>query len=292
MKNNMGEVMIILGNGFDRDFGLDLSFKAYCSYHLCPFCCSDVEYWGDFENKIREDILAWNKNQNIEEAREINLKWQAFMKNFSFFFTSVSDKEELKIREDSFAYSMLRSFSDNSEVYTFNYTNPYEYVEMGSGKRFHYVHGRYFRDTFNKELMTISQSHNMIVGIDYNRMPQSVCENKLLSPIIKQLNFSYHKTNIEEQLRKAKTVIFFGFSMGITDSDYFDEFFTSIANGTSICKTIYYITDKQSSFENFKTNIEKMGCVYSLIDTQVKIILICTMENIGHEDFNTVLSLI
>lgn len=288
----MNEVIVVLGNGFDRDFGLDLSFKAYCSYHLCPFCCSDVEYWWDFENKIREDILAWNKNQDIEEAREINLKWQAFMKNFSFFFTSVSDKKGLKIREDSFAYSMLRSFSDNSEVYTFNYTNPYEYVEMGSGKRFHYVHGRCFRDTFNKELMTISQSHNMIVGIDYNRMPQSVRENEWLSPIIKRLNPSYNKTDIEEKLLCAKTVIFFGFSMGITDSDYFDEFFSAIANGTSTCKMIYYITDKRCCFDKFKENICRMGYGYSSIESQVKIILICTMEDIGREDFRTVLSLI
>ena len=163
---------------------------------------------------------------------------------------------------------------------------------MGSGKRFHYVHGRYFRDTFNKELMTISQSHNMIVGIDYNRMPQSVRENEWLSPIIKRLNPSYNKTDIEEKLLCANTVIFFGFSMGITDSDYFDEFFSAIANGTSTCKTIYYIINKRCCFDKFKENICRMGYGYSSIESQVKIILICTMEDIGREDFRTVLSLI
>lgn len=288
----MGEVIVVLGNGFDMDLGLNFSFKAYCCYHLCPFCYSDAEYWGDFENKIREDILAWNKNQNIEEAREINMKWQAFKKNFSFFFTAVSDKKELKIREDSFAYSMLRVFSENSEIYTFNYTNPYEYVEIKNYKRFHYVHGRYHRDTFNKKLMTISQSYNMIVGVDYKRMPRNICESEYLSPIIKQLNPSYNKTDIKEKLRKAKAVIFFGFSMGITDSDYFDDFLTAIINGASNCKTIYYITYCKDDFNKFKGNIRRMGYDYSSIEAQVKIILICTGEDVGRKDFKTVLSLI
>lgn len=32
----MNETIVILGNGFDRDLGIDLSFNAYCNYHLCP----------------------------------------------------------------------------------------------------------------------------------------------------------------------------------------------------------------------------------------------------------------
>lgn len=288
----MCEVIIILGNGFDCDLGLDLSFNAYCHYHLCPFCCSDENFWGNFENKIREDILEWDKNRDEEHAYEINLKWQVFMKYFSSFFTYASDKKGLKIRENSFAYSMLRDFSENSEVYTFNYTNPYEYVEMESGKRFHYVHGRYYSDTYNKKLMVMSQSSSMIVGIDYKRIPQSVHENYWLSLIIKQRNPSFHKTDIEEKLLNAKTVIFFGFSMGITDSDYFDEFFTAITNGTSVCENIYYITINQESFETIKKNINRMGYDYSVIERHVKIIPIYTIQEFDNENFKRVLSLI
>ena len=34
----MDETIVILGNGFDRNLGIDLSFNAYCNYHLCPAC--------------------------------------------------------------------------------------------------------------------------------------------------------------------------------------------------------------------------------------------------------------
>lgn len=288
----MGKVIVILGNGFDCDLGLDLSFNAYCRYHLCPFCCSDVEFWGDFENRIRVDILGWDKNKNKELANDINLKWQAFKRNFSYFFTYTSDKKDLKIREDSFAYMMLRAFSEHSEVYTFNYTNPYEYVELKNSKQFNYVHGRYYRDTFNKELAVMSQSFNMIVGVDCKRIPKSVHENELLSPIIKQLNSSFSRTNIEENLLCAKTVIFFGLSLGITDSDYFDEFFKAIINGKSICETIYYITYKEEGFDAFKENISKMGYNYFSIESHVNIIPIYTGQKVKNEDFRDVLSLI
>lgn len=34
----MDETIVILGNGFDRNLGIDLSFNSYCNYHLCPAC--------------------------------------------------------------------------------------------------------------------------------------------------------------------------------------------------------------------------------------------------------------
>lgn len=291
----MKNTVVILGNGFDRDLGINLSFGAYCR---CPKCIAYVEHdedekpWGDFENDIRKKILAWNDKKDDEVAKSINKEWLAFKANFSYFFTWATSKEKLSIDTSSCAYQMLKIFSEKSEVYSFNYTNPYEYVQINSMKEFTYVHGRYYRDSFRKDMMTMSQSPCMIVGIDYKRIHKSVHDNYWLSPIIKQRNPSFHKTDIEEKLLNAKTVIFFGFSMGITDSDYFDEFFTAIINGASICKTIYYITYCKDDFNKFKGNIMRMGYDYSSIETQVKIIIICTGEDVGREDFKTILSLI
>ena len=291
----MKKTLIILGNGFDIDLGINLTFGAYCR---CPKCLAYVEHdedekpWGDFENDIREKILAWNDNKDDEVAKSINKEWQAFKMNFSYFFTETVSKEKLSINTLSYAYQMLMNFSKKSEVYTFNYTNPYEYVQIKNSKKFNHVHGRYYRDEFNDSMMTISQSHNMIVGIDYKRIPQSVHDNSCLSPIIKQRNPSFHKTDIEEKLLNAKTVIFFGFSMGITDSDYFDEFFTIITNETSICKTIYYIIDCEKEFNKFKENLNRMGYDYSAIERHIKIIPIYTKQEFDNENFKRVLALI
>lgn len=291
----MKEVVTILGNGFDRDLGINLSFGAYCR---CPKCLAYVEHdedekpWGDFENDIRNKILAWYDNRTDEVAKSISEEWLAFKVNFSYFFTWATSKEKLSIDTFSCAYQMLKNFSEKSEVYSFNYTNPYEYVQINSMKEFTYVHGRYCRDSFRKDMMTMSQSPCMIVGIDYKRIPQSVHDNYWLSPIIKQRNPSFHKTDIEEKLLNAKTVIFFGFSMGITDSDYFDEFFAAITKGISICEVIYYITLNESGFDTFKENIRKMGYDYSSIESQVKITPIYTSQGVENEDFKSVLSFI
>lgn len=40
----MKEVVTILGNGFDRDLGINLSFGAYCR---CPKCLAYVEHDED-----------------------------------------------------------------------------------------------------------------------------------------------------------------------------------------------------------------------------------------------------
>lgn len=59
----MDETIVILGNGFDRNLGIDLSFNSYCNYHLCPACNPlniDKKRWSDFENEIREKILSWS----------------------------------------------------------------------------------------------------------------------------------------------------------------------------------------------------------------------------------------
>lgn len=291
----MKEVVTILGNGFDRNLGINLSFGAYCR---CPKCLAYVEHdedekpWGDFENDIRNKILAWYDNRTDEVAKSISEEWLVFKVNFSYFFTWATSKEKLSIDTFSCAYQMLKNFSEKSEVYTFNYTNPYEYVQLNCTKEFIHVHGRYYRYTFRKNTMTMSQSSNMIVGIDYKRIPQSVHDNCCLSPIIKQRNPSFHKTDIEEKLLNVKTIIFFGFSMGITDSDYFDEFFTIITNETSICKTIYYIIDSEKELNKFKENLNRMGYDYSVIERHVKIIPIYTRQEFDNENFKRVLSLI
>lgn len=307
---------MILGNGFDCDWGLkyinsidengkvcqkniglDFSYDSYCKYHLCPACNPkrEIQLWSGFENYIRQKVLTWYKEYRTESfAIEINEEWRAFKSVFSFFFQNQLDKQNVQINKDSCAYAFLNNFSDKSKVYTFNYTYPYEFDVVGihPKKEFTYVHGRYYRDSFRKDMMTMSQSPCMIVGIDYKRIPQSVHDNYWLSPIIKQRNPSFHKTDIEEKLLNAKTVIFFGFSMGITDSDYFDEFFAAITKGISICEVIYYITLNESGFDTFKENIRKMGYDYSSIESQVKITPIYTSQGVENEDFKSVLSFI
>lgn len=178
-----------MGNGFDRNLGIDLSFNAYCNYHLCPACNPlniDKKRWSDFENEIREKILSWyNNKRNEEYAKHINEEWIAFKRYFSFFFTYTTNNN-LKINVSSCAYLFLNNFSNKSKVYTFNYTYPYEYVELNLQKEFTFVHGRYSFDPYDeyRKILIPSQSQFMIVGIDFKRMPDIIRNNHYFIPII------------------------------------------------------------------------------------------------------------
>lgn len=293
----MDETIVILGNGFDRDLGIDLSFNAYCNYHLCPAYNPlniDKKRWSDFENEIREKILSWyNNKKNEEYAKHINDEWKAFERYFSPFFTYTTNNN-LKINISSCAYLFLKNFSNKSKVYTFNYTYPYEYVELNLQKEFTFVHGRYSFDPYDeyRKILIPSQSQNMIVGIDFKRMPETVKNNHYFIPIIKKLNDAYVETNIIKDLLKAKYVIIFGLSVGITDSDYFDEFFTSISNKTSNCQTIYYITKDEKGYEAFMKNIDILGYDKQIICSNVNIIPLYTEFGTDNDLFRKVLSLI
>ena len=83
------KTLVILGNGFDRDLGIDLSFNAYCRNRHCIAYHPEKKLWSNFENDIRQKILSWDKERNEESAKEINSEWIAFKKNFSYFFTDV-----------------------------------------------------------------------------------------------------------------------------------------------------------------------------------------------------------
>lgn len=287
----MEKTLIILGNGFDLDLGVNLSFKAYCNNHYC--LAYKREQWNDFENYMRKRILDWNNNtpNDLNQAKEINNEWQVFKKHFSFFFTEKTTKD-LHINTTSCAYSFLKSFSEKSKVYTFNYTYPYEFVNIAIRKEFIFVHGRYSYDTFKDDFMTVSQSRNMIVGIDYKRTPNNVKENEYLKCIIKRLNNSYEKTNLENDILETEYVIFFGFSMSISDLDYFDNFFSAISIRHTKCKQIYCITKDKNAFNQFIKNIEELGFNTKSIYSHVKITPIYTQDGIENEAFKRVLSLI
>lgn len=309
----MENTIVVLGNGFDCDWGIknieiigkdgkitqknigvDFSYNSYCKCHWCPACNPkrEIQLWGDFENYIRHKVLTWYKEYRTESfAKAICKEWCDFQRCISFFFKEETKKQNIQINKGSCAYAFLNNFSDKSKVYTFNYTYPYEFDFVGihPKKEFIFVHGRFTNKNPDGLPMYKSVSFDMLTGIDNKRMPDMVKNSDYFKPMIKHLHAN---TKIERDILKVQNVIFFGFSMGITDSDYFDEFFTAITNETSVCENIYYITMNQESFETIKKNINRMGYDYSVIERHVKIIPIYTKQEFDNENFKRVLSLI
>lgn len=270
-RQDYGNTLIILGNGFDTDLGFNLSFKAYSNCHLNPTC--GLSTWHDYENYLRDKILKWvASDQSEQTAKDINEEWQAFTSNFSYFFTKNTSDLSV-INSTSNAYTILENLTKKSSIYTFNYTYPFEYVAIPfKGTNYQFVHGRYYRDTFDKLLMVMSQHHNMIVGIDCDKIPDVVKVNEYLQPLIKQLHSSYQPTNLSKDLIQSETVVFFGFSLGIVDYDYFADFFNSIINGNSVCKQIFIITYNNGSLSDMEFELKKQNLSFSQLNKFVEIL--------------------
>lgn len=280
--------LIILGSGFDIDLGLKNSFADYNKYHLCvTFNCNE---WNDFENELRKKVIEWyNNGMNEDEAKELNQLWRHFVWPLSFFFTHQSD-EAKTIREDSHAYTFLSHLTETSTVYSFNYTDPYDYIPSNKKCQFINIHGQYVRDTYNKPYMVCSQSLRMIVGID-ECIPKEGIQNEYIRPMVKRYHRVYEETNIVNDLRNAEIVIFYGFAMGLVDFHYFKEFFHDIRTKSNRCKVIYYVTLNENSFNNFIERLGQSGENLEDIQRHIPVIPIYT-ENPTNTVFEEMLTLI
>lgn len=187
----------------------------------------------------------------------------------------------------------MKQLTESSKVFSFNYTYPYEYVNLSPKCVFNFVHGRYHKDYFVDGMLMMVQSHNMILGIDYKRIPQQIRSNEYFAPIIKKQNPSFKETGIETALIEAENVIFFGHSFGITDSDYFDEFFSKIENNESPCKRIFIITRDLNSYSHIIESAKLWGVdLHRLSKSKVEIIQIFSSLGVDQSTFKEMLSLL
>lgn len=292
--------IVIIGSGLDLDLGLKNSCLEFSKHYLCPMV--GLDKWGDFENTLREEVIAWYKNGKDEQtSKELNLQWQTYVKNISWFFTKKSDvfleskkcqKGRKFIRvKNTCAYRFLKQLKKKCKckIYTFNYTNPYEYVNITQTKVFTHIHGEHYKDTFDKSPMVMSQGHYTIFGID-ECLPKDGINHSNIRPLVKKFHSRYKNTNLIADLSKVERVIFYGFSMGKTDYNiYFKEFFKSINDGYSRCKEIYYVTYNKKSFNDFLQNLKNNNPNTDNIASKVNIKSIYTGKGFKNRDFRMML---
>lgn len=284
------------------DLGLNLKFEEYRKHRLCigvelDRCCPKGDNWNNFESCLRDEILKWyNSERDETKAIHINEFWRAFCRYYSVFFTEVTQEyPEKKTVVQHYAFKVLQNLKKDSKVFTFNYTNPYEYVQLDNNETcdFNFVHGRYYKDSFDlKKEALMLQSNFMILGIDKNRIPSEIMENPYLAPIVKQQNPQYTDSGIVNKLMTAETVIFFGHSLGITDADYFEDFFHQIFEDKKICRTIYIITFDSLALQGIYQNVQSWGVnLCELKSHGVKIIPIFTSNPTFSSEFLNMLTL-
>ena len=278
--------LLIIGNGFDLDLGLQTRYADFWDSdrwkemkEKCPeqYLITSLEryritnHWFDLESGLQDgatkllnkiDIRFDNKNY-FDSYRILVGELKDYIKNQEETFTPNSN---------SVAEQILHAIDSKKaikNIYTFNYT---DIIDIS--KRFHiselppinYIHG------------SLYPTDDIILGIeveDFSSIPSQ------LTFLIKSNNPFYRSTNLQNDLEMSESVIFFGHSINGMDFPYFKDFFTrlidlSVKSGRK--KNVTIITYDAESEMQIKDNLRRNGIDVRSLFNKVALEFILTKE--------------
>lgn len=283
------ETVIVLGNGFDLDLGWNTSYKSFYDKHkgwlihkteeddLFQYVIKQTPgNWYDFERTLHEYALhraekPFSQEDTYKIKRDIE-DYENFKTQLMDFISEASKKS---VEKDSHAHRLLEAYvkakmnrvSDSFfpiRLFSYNYTPLLDVIhQIDNNAKVGYtpVHGR-----------TTDQS--IIFGFhDDPNIP------KEYRSIQKSMDENYKSSDIVTASLQAKTIIFFGLSLGYIDGVYFKNLFTQISNLSNpqmINKRIVFITLNSKSGNDIKNNLLDMGINLQLLYNSNRISFIYT----------------
>ena len=265
----MANVVLILGNGFDVDLGLNSKYTDFINEEewkkLCKGLISkfpdkfkqvsllyhmqkagdDPSLWFDVENEIYKYINAnaFHENDSLKRIGQLSQSEFRLLREALYnYLQRISN--EFEIKEEKWSYILLKTLIESSNkvnVYTFNYTNSCALCKLPEID-FTYIHG------------SLDDS-DIVLG----------CERKGREYIPEPFSFMLKSNmisrpnNIIEKLYKANEVIFFGHSLNEFDFPYFKEFFEYICQPIDHELHLTFITKDEKSELDIRNNIQAQG---------------------------------
>lgn len=274
------KVLVIFGNGFDLDLGWKTSFKDFYEakrknfefYNENPYIKNMIEgkYWYNLEGYLRNCIIKID-DSNLES---FNLFWQV-CGDFMLDYLS-NNLSQFDTNKNSCAYNFLQCINDNTTVYTFNYTNPFE--ELGFKQpNIHFIHGKLAGAYYGSELK---------LGVDTNvKNLSTLANNEEIKPVIK-VDANTEKDSLIKELKDADTIIFYGHSLYITDSDYFKRFFEKISDNQICSKSLYIVTYDANGLQSTKNNLEEYNISFDDLEFSNNTInIVFTSQGVSSEAY-------
>lgn len=277
------DTLIILGNGFDLDLGWKTSyndfFRAKQNRIVLFIGMSFIEnmvegeYWYDLEGYIRH--IAINEVVNADEKKKLNdflliltARLEEYFHNNPINIYTTNTK--------SCAFEFLKCITTNSDIVSFNYTNPFRECNLAS-KDIQYIH--------NSIDSSYSNEGRIKLGIDNGVLSENQYLNSSDISYILKSRENQIGDNLISKWKHYENIIIYGHSLGITDSDYFKPFFDSILSGTITPQSLYIVTKDSKSLEQIKENMLKYGISYPHLICSCDIINVFTNDGIMHPAF-------
>lgn len=256
-------ITLVIGNGFDLSLGLKTKYSDFINEVINPKLNNEftvkrkkellaneifkylefksVQNWIDIENELKNN--AFNHIDEYERAEKAGAK--LFMSKEEIIRIANYeglDKEnyiQLKVYLEQYLSQIEGDISDISRlknafkliediiqqkldlsVINFNYTNTFDYIYSQLND--------YSHDKLN--LINMSEYHvhgylneGIVFGID-----DKVDIPKNYIYLLKSYDRNTSNVNFNSILNSSKKVIFFGYSLGLSDASYFEDFFQSL----------------------------------------------------------------
>lgn len=249
------ETLLIVGNGFDLSMEFKTSYGDFMksSYfpneetsYLCSYLHNQYEEnmgWIDIENELSEysrilttkklNAKKFNTILDIDSLREEYDELKSSLK----FYLQEETKRAFGPSPDNPAKRVIDQLPADSKIISFNYTSIIE---------------RMTRDRFCTLKGNLLHIHGSLAP--YDDIVFGVEDSAKLS---KEHVFLYkaHSRHLKVQefsdwLNTAERIIFYGYSLGDTDRQYFENFFRKLCSGDNTYTELIFYYYGQASYDN------------------------------------------
>lgn len=249
------ETLLIVGNGFDLSMGFKTSYGDFMksSYFpheetssLCSYLHKQYEEnmgWIDIENELSEysrilttkklNAKKFNTILDIDSLREEYDELKSSLK----FYLQEETKRAFGPSPDNPAKRVIDQLPADSKIISFNYTSIIE---------------RMTRDRFCTSKGNLLHIHGSLAP--YDDIVFGVEDSAKLS---KEHVFLYkaHSRHLKVQefsdwLNNAERIIFYGYSLGDTDRQYFENFFRKLCSSDNTYTELIFYYYVQVSYDN------------------------------------------
>lgn len=248
------DTLLIVGNGFDLSMGFKTSYGDFMrsQYYqknnssLCSYLSSKYREnmgWIDIENELSEYSKLLSKFELTPKTGKIQLGAEVFREEYGELKSSLKNylQEETKgtfrTNQDNSAKRVIDQLPADSKIISFNYTSIIERLTWdkfkdSAGNLLH-IHG------------SLASYDDIVFGVeDSAKLPKEhVFLYKAYSQNLKAREFSLW-------LDSAERVIFYGYSLGDTDRQYFENFFQKLSSEKIRNMDLVFYYYGQSSYDN------------------------------------------
>lgn len=246
----MNEKVLILGNGFDLDLGLNTRYSDFITSDLFKHIASNnnmalavqneikINRWIDLEVFIKNYVV---NNKNNLDANKTEMEFNEIKETLLLYMSKI---DYSKLNMNSNAARLMRAISDDDtwRILNFNYTDFDKICYMlGVNAKCTHVHGSV-------------KKNNIILGTeDSNDIPNQ------FSFVVKTASHDYVSSDISSCVRRPYMVIY-GHSLGETDRHYFINSFTKRSEkGNPQNSKVRIFTFGKNSEQEIMGNIRSMS---------------------------------